>query len=227
MKKLILPLALATAVIASPATAALTVNYDTSSTYSTTALTGYSTNGAMMDGMSVTAVFADGSSQTSAWVDTSSSSGSASGSNGWSLSLSGDSFTNNWSLSNQASSALSSVFIDAGVGNSVFDTQNNGASTAGSAAGHAFSLSGSSAFDIVATYSGLVALTGQAAVGDLFRYLSIDFTNNDFTGGLGFRADTDNLKFAGDIVDVPVPAPLALLGLGLVMIGLSRRKNNA
>ena len=60
-------------------------------------LTGFQTTGADMDGMSVTASFEGGFSQTLAWAEGSPQSGGVTGT-GWSLSLSGDSFTNAWSL---------------------------------------------------------------------------------------------------------------------------------
>ena len=62
-----------------------------------TALTGFATTGAMMGGMSVGVTFSDSSTTTAFWADTGSTSGGASWLNGG-LSLTGDSFSNNWSL---------------------------------------------------------------------------------------------------------------------------------
>ena len=166
---------------------AVIVNYDNSSTYNTTALTGYATNGAMMDGMAVTANFIGGGSETLYWADTGAASGGVSGT-GWGLSESGDTFGGFWSLS--SSVGISSIFIDAGVGNTVFDIDWVGYGTDGSASGWTFQTD--DPFDITATYSGEVSVGGAAAVGDLWRYLNLDFTQG-FSGGMRFIADTDNL----------------------------------
>ena len=199
---------------------AVIVNYDNSSTYNTTALTGYATNGAMMDGMAVTANFIGGGSETLYWADTGAASGGVSGT-GWGLSESGDTFGGFWSLS--SSVGISSIFIDAGVGNTVFDIDWVGYGTDGSASGWTFQTD--DPFDITATYSGEVSVGGAAAVGDLWRYLNLDFTQG-FSGGMRFIADTDNLLYAGDINPVPEPTGLLLLASGLLGLGFLRRRKH-
>lgn len=199
---------------------AVIVNYDNSSTYNTTALTGYATNGAMMDGMAVTANFIGGGSETLYWADTGAASGGVSGT-GWGLSESGDTFGGYWSLS--SSVGISSIFIDAGVGNTVFDIDWVGYGTDGSASGWTFQTD--DPFDITATYSGEVSVGGAAAVGDLWRYLNLDFTQG-FSGGMRFIADTDNLLYAGDINPVPEPTGLLLLASGLLGLGFLRRRKH-
>jgi len=199
---------------------AVIVNYDNSSTYNTTALTGYATNGAMMDGMAVTANFIGGGSETLYWADTGAASGGVSGT-GWGLSESGDTFGGYWSLS--SSVGISSIFIDAGVGNTVFDIDWVGYGTDGSASGWTFQTD--DPFDITATYSGQVSVGGAAAVGDLWRYLNLDFTQG-FSGGMRFIADTDNLLYAGDINPVPEPTGLLLLASGLLGLGFLRRRKH-
>lgn len=210
----------------------LVVTHNTGTINSTQALTGYATTGAMMDGMTVTAYFAGGGSETRAWTDLSATGGGVSGSM-WSLSESGDTFSSNWSLISTGA-VISKLVIDAGRGDSVFDTTFIGdvTGTDGSARGANFSISGANSWDIVATYQDTVALTGQAPVGDLFRTLTIDFSRGAAfrSGSLAFLADTDNLRFAGDIrPSVPEPETYGMLMAGLGLIGAiaRRRKQKA
>lgn len=210
----------------------LTVNFAAGVTNVTTALTGYSTYGDMMSGMNVQAFFQGGTSQTAVWATTGSGAGAATGT-GWSLSESGDTFGSTWALNNSGDLAISRVLIDAGPGDTVFDTRYLGDidGTPGSARGWDFTLvSGGDPFNIIATYRDQVALTGQNPVGDLYRYLDIVFQDTLFSSNntLGFIADTDNILFAGDIKPVPLPGAIVLLGsglLGLVGIGFRKRRN--
>ncbi len=208
--------------------AAVTVAYDAGVTNTTTALTGTGTYGNMMDGMEVTAFFAAGGSETAIWADTGSTAGAASGTD-WSLSESGDTWSGTWVLS--ATVGITRVLIDAGPGNTVFDTTFGGAfGTDGSASGKSFSVtSDHSNLNIYATYRDAVALGTAAPVGDLYRYLDIEFRDTAFQGSLGYQSDTDNIEFAGDIAPLPEPTTLAIwsaLG-GLGMIAARRRRKVA
>jgi hypothetical protein len=208
--------------------ASLSVTHVTGTVNTTTALTGYATNGAMMDNMAVTAFFADGSSETLAWADWNSTSGGVVG-HGWSLGETGDTFGSNWALKSETAS-IRRILLDAGVGDSVFDTTFIGDvnGTAGSYRGRNFTLTSTNNWDIVATYRDAVALGAALPVGDLFRRLSIDFSNGrDFGAGqsLTFIADTDNLRFAGDIhAAVPEPETYAMLLAGLGLLGFTARR---
>ncbi len=199
------------------ANAAVSITYDNTTQYSIPAITGYATTGAMMDGMTVQV---DGGN-TYVWADLDAVSGGVSDpSTGFGLYAVGDTYNNNaWSLDffNDLE-GISSILLDAMAGNSVFDVYFNGATgTAGSASGSDFDTA-YTGHDINVTYSGLVHLDGQPAVGDLYRYLLIEF-DRPFTGSFQFTQDTDNIGA------VPLPAAVWLFGSSLVgLIGISRRK---
>lgn len=208
----------------------VTVNVDMGTVNETTALTGYATTGANMDGMLVTAYFASGGSETVLWGDTGAVSGAAVGT-GWSLSESGDTFGGEWTLYNASAGNITRLLIDAGKGNTVYDVNydngvlGSGASTdfgtTESARGWTFDVvSGSANLSLAATYRDAVTLTGTSPVGDLYRYLDISFNAFDNGERLVYISDTDNILFAGDITPVP-EVMTTLLPLGIAVFGLA------
>ncbi len=204
----------------------LDVFFDPGTLNVTTALTGFATNGAMMDGLSVTAFFDVGGPETALWADTGGTSGAAVGT-GWSLALSGDTFGSPWVLSNATGTGLAGLVIDAGLGDTVFDIDwTPFPGTEGSANGWTYTLvSGGDPYDIDVTYYDQVALTGDPPVGDLWRRMRIVFATTSMRSGdvIEYIADTDNLEIAGDIREVPEPATIALLGFGVALLARRRR----
>lgn len=204
------------------AQAAVTYVTDTTTTHYITAVTDYVTSGGMMDGMNVTAFFSGGNAlgDTASWA-----SGSAGGT-GWSLSLGGDSYYNNWLFDNTGQSSLTRLVLDGYPGFTVFDRifgnppmfETNG--TSGSARGLDFAFVGSSPTATV-TYADPVALAATAPVGDIWYSLTIDFGSNGISSNFSFKQDTDNV-----VSRVPEPASMALLGLGLLGLGFSRRRRS-
>jgi hypothetical protein len=200
---------------------AISVYYDAGTTYYTTAISNAQTDGNEMPGMSITAYFSNLTSNTATWVAGAGTLGSATGT-GWTLWEDGDTFTENWTLTNTlpvgttaAAPSIVRLVIDAGAGDTVFDVVGTTTGTANSALGKAIQ----SAVSGKATYRDLIALTGQAPVGDLYRVLDIVFESGVGAGNsITFVADTDNLSISGDL-DVPEPGTMALLCIGLLGIG--------
>jgi PEP-CTERM motif len=220
--------------LTSSAQAVFNVQYLTGTIQHTEALSGFATYGDDMDGMLLTAYFDNGSFNNATWGDVSAGAGEAVGA-GWSLYESGNTYGDNgiWSLNNYSGHKMTSLVIDAGAGNTVFDTTfGNQVGTVGSALGRDFhAVSDHANLNIMATYFDKVALDSSLyqPVGDIFRFLEINFhplglASND---ELRFRADTDNITHAGDIEPVPEAGTLVLLSTGLIGAFVIARRRRA
>lgn len=228
------------ALLTAPAAHATTVTIETggSAAYETDAFTGFATNAARMAGMRVTGrtdarrYGADfeitGTGRTSV--------GNAV-TRAFTLSQTGNTYAaGTWSIIVAAGERLTELKIDGAPGQTIFDIDLSGPSTAGSSDGLPFTPVGAMAGlngSITATYSGSVAITGTDALGDSFTRMMLDFSDLD-GGGLGegiwsFSQDTDNASPRAPLQLVtPVPVPLPAGGLLLVAalggLGLMRRR---
>jgi len=201
------------------------VNTSAGTTNVTTAIASFSTDGADMAGMTVTFFYDNGSQEDLIWGATGATSGGVS--MNAAIVQDGSTFTNAWTLTNASGYGITGIAFDGAPGDTIFDILNGAEHTVGSANGKAFEVStGGSAYDIVATYSNLIALTGDAPLGDLYRNLDIEFTQTAFRTGdtLTWLADTDNAALPDDIRPIPLPSAAGMGMIGLLAVGSRRRR---
>jgi hypothetical protein len=200
----------------------ITVNRGGGTSYNAAGLTGYATDGSLMDGMQVTACVGGGCT-TGAWGTTGAGAGAASGTN-WMLALSGDTFSSAWTLSNLSQNAvLTSLKISAREGKTVFDTFIDPEMSPDSARGGPATYTGDFP-NATAQYTDPLSI-GGTFYNDLYLTLSIDFAGG-FRGNVSFTADTDNVPVDKPIdpSDVPEPATYAMLATGLAGLAFLRRR---
>ncbi len=221
-----------------PVPAALTINFEPGTTQEIQSLIPAPTTGETMAGMAVTFAGKDLSGQpltpSVPWVATGLNKGEAifniAANLFWHTYQEGDTFSQPWNayVRTDLDSQLSKITLDGFPGGIVFDVERNEYSpkTTGSGHGRTFTLlnyvgTGIAPLpDITVTYRDQVAIQGSPAVGDLYRFLDIEFATfldrNILNTRLDFLADTD--RFIA-VVPVPVATPLGS-GLSLFATGL-------
>ncbi|QDA35708.1 Hint domain-containing protein (plasmid) [Paracoccus liaowanqingii] len=174
--------------------------------------------GADLQGSTITATYADGSTETLTWraFDPYTNGGAT----GTDIEMS---YGFEWHELT-TTKLLTSLQIDLQPASSVFDTtlanENNldESSTPGSLNGYPFSLAPEyeeAAGEISVTYSGIVNLEGNSAVGDLYTTMVVDFSKlpaGGLLGDLRWNSDIDTMREAGDLVPSPTSVPCLVRG---------------
>ncbi len=182
-------------------------------------ITKHNLNATEMAGMEV---FVNNTSSAK-WNGTSASSAS------WELSYRGsDTLGGQWKFTNNTLASIDIVKFDAFGADAVFDQILSPNGTENSDRGSYFYIQGTGP-DVKDEFSGAVVLDGlPAPVGDLYRWLTFDFTD---AGGLlqgqsfSFIADTDKFLAVSSPSKVPLPPSVILLVSGVVgLLGLKRNR---
>jgi hypothetical protein len=224
-------MAVATVAVAAP----IPFTHSTSNgiSYKTNEISEFNTGGDDMDGLLVTAFFGGGGSETVSFLSgvIGDDAGAASGT-GWSLTFTGPTtFSGTWTLAT-TDVRLTGLLLEGQPGKTVFDYIRSPDTTPGSESGGPGSPNGPDSVDSSFAgleadfrYSNRVAL-GTTFFGDLFERLRITFNGAMGAGNtFSFVTDTDNA--VGDIILVPEPAAIGLFGLGLLAVGVARRRRAA
>jgi hypothetical protein len=178
--------------------------------------------GADMAGMEVTVLFEGGTSETVVWIATGPTAGGAFGT-GWQLTEDGDTGFADffgglgfWALNNASALPIQRIFLNAGLGDCVFDINfgvgGTEEGTPDSGQGITFEIIFSSSgvslsTDVRVNYRDYVTIGAAAPVGDLFCEMEIDFLDpvtriGPGGGFLFFVADTDRIAIPGDLQPV-------------------------
>ena len=223
----------------------VTTNFVTGTVNEVEDVTAFNTIASMMQGMVVTAYFSSGDPEKKIWGSLPSTNpGELFGvqGNGWSLQMSGNTFSDLWTLTSSGAS-ITSLVLDGMAGNTIFDKSlldSDGdlvSGTPGSGLGGTFSLVGTTTWDLVVTYSDAVRVPNKederllytdGILGDIFGSLTIGFyqKNQDQSlsflpfenSTLTFKADTDNIN------PIPEPATLLLFATGLAGLAAAGRR---
>ena len=160
--------------------------------------------GVDLEGAQITAIYADGSTETLRWraLDAYTYGGAT----GTDVDMT---FGFDWHEL-AATKLLASLQINLQPANSVFDTtfdsdDQSGGSTPGSLSGFPFELAPeyeSIAGSLTVHYSGIVSISGNEAVGDLYTTMVVDFTNlpaGGLLGDLRWNSDIDTMRVSGDL----------------------------
>lgn len=130
-----------------------------------------------------------------------------------------------WNVIGDSSNPVTSIKFSGAPGRTIFDVMPGpDEGTPGSAWGQAFQRNGGSfPGPVTGIYSNLVSITGQAAVGDLYEQLTINF-DGGLTSTYNFWADTDNSPFGVPVTAVPEPGTIGLMLAGIAGVSLLVRR---
>lgn len=200
-------------------------------------ITGFTTTGNQMAGMTVTGTFTDGITATCIWADGGGTTGNCAATNGggsFSLTLTGDTFSNPFNLGVTGTLNLLSLLFNGIPGGTVFDRTFTDVGTPGSELGlDANGTTVPAAINGSATYIDQVGTLGNAPVGDLFARLQLDFSGAGLAPLAGgapvatFSFDTDTIGVRGSNGGgVPEPSTWAMMAGGLALVAFSRLRRS-
>jgi len=180
-----------------------------------------------IEGLTATVTFGDFTEESVLWAATGGTSGGASGA-GWSLSSTGNALFGA-TLSNTGSLTILHILLSGFEQNYAFDLGDayGIGRTAGADIGSPFAVTDSSEdLDLVVTYANAYYLSGSPVVGDLYSDMGISINGGGLQSGdyLTFSTDMDLVDRTGSSASVPEPAPLILLGLGITILSIHRRR---
>ena len=219
-------LAAVLATAAAGAAPAQTVVTDVGVPYIASALTGFATSGSDMGGMAVTAFFTDGTSASGVWGDVGGGTwGVLTPQFGLTLGAGVDTWDGLWRLQIDPDGfGIARLVLNGSPGKTVFDIDDVGVGSAGSALGWPMTIDGGDSYNTTVKYRNVVSIGGAPFIGDLFETMDITF---DVQGGarfLQFRADTDNIGVGDTMTRTPEPATYTMLAAGLGALLLAHRR---
>ena len=193
----------------------------------TDSLTSNITPAPSLAGSIVTATFVDSTSQQFVWQDLGGNLGGVVGAL-FDLTVdSNDVFQNPWTFTNFGTDVVA-LDLQLAPSQTVFDLDNGGTPGSGGAGQEFELLAGTDVplASITATYSDIVALAGNAPVGDIYARLTIDFSQAiQANESVVFRNDLDSTT--SEVIQVPEPCSTSAMMLAFGGLMLLRKRKIA
>jgi len=239
--------ALTCALLAAAPLSAQTYTFSNGNAVQAVALTGFGTTASQMAGMTVRALFANGATFQGVWGSLGGTSWGVTGAGSFSVAMDngGTTFDAPWTVTNGTPTGarnpiLTSIQFNGAAGRTIFDIglpNASGPCTGNIVEGTPGSSNGCAVKTLGGTYGGLVradftnifSLTGNAAVGDMFEQLTINFLGGLLSGETySFQQDTDSspANQPPPSAVVPEPSTYLLMATGFLGLAAIRRRRS-